>query len=70
MWGHVAHMGEKRTVFRDLVDKPEGKNHLDDLGMDGTITLQCILKKLYGKVWVEFIWLSTGTSDGLLRIQQ
>ena len=33
----MAHMGE-----RDLVDKPEGKNHLDDLGTDSRITLQCI----------------------------
>jgi hypothetical protein len=55
---------------RNLVDKPEGKNHLDDLGIDGKITLQCILKKQDGKVWVGFIWLSTEASDRLFRIQQ
>jgi len=60
----VAHMGE-----RDLVDKPEGKNHLDDLGIDGRIKLQCILKKQDGKVQIGFIWLSIETSDALYRIQ-
>jgi hypothetical protein len=54
----------------DLVDKPERKNHLDDLSIDGRITLQCILKNQDGKVWVRFIWLSIKTSDGLFRIQQ
>ena len=26
--GHVAHMGERRGVYRDLVGKPEGKRPL------------------------------------------
>jgi hypothetical protein len=26
--GHVARMGEKRNVYRLLVEKPEGKSHL------------------------------------------
>jgi hypothetical protein len=55
---------------RDFVDKPEGKNHLDDQGIDGRIIPQCILKKQDGEVWVGFIWLSIETSDGLFRIQQ
>jgi len=61
----VAHMDE-----RDLVDKPEGKNHLDDQSIDGRITLQCLLKKQDGKVWVGFICLSIETSDELFGIHQ
>jgi hypothetical protein len=33
--GHVTHMGEGRNMFRVLVGKPEGKNHLKDQGIDG-----------------------------------
>jgi len=40
---------------RDFVDKPEGKNHLDDQSIDGRITPQSILKKQDGKVLVGFI---------------
>jgi len=35
--GHVARMGERRGVYRILVGKPEGKNHLRDPGADGRI---------------------------------
>jgi hypothetical protein len=58
-------MGEK-----DLVVKPEGKNHFDCQSIDGRITLQFILKKQDGKVWVGFIWLSIEKCDGLFRIPQ
>jgi len=34
--GHVAHTGEKRGVYRVLVGKPEGRDHLEDPGIDGT----------------------------------
>jgi len=35
--GHVAHMGERRSVYRVLVGKPEGKRPLgrwDNIKMD------------------------------------
>jgi hypothetical protein len=32
--GHVARMGEGRNVYRVLVGKPEGKDHLKDQGVD------------------------------------
>jgi hypothetical protein len=35
--GHVARMGEGRNVYRVLVGKPGGKNHLKDRGVDGRI---------------------------------
>jgi hypothetical protein len=37
--GHVVRMGEGRDVNRVLVGKPEDKNHWEDLGIDGMITL-------------------------------
>ena len=36
----VARMVEKRDVYRVLVGKTEGQNHLEDLGVDGRIILQ------------------------------
>jgi hypothetical protein len=38
--GHVAHMGEIRSVYRVLVGKPERKSHLEDPGIDGKIILR------------------------------
>jgi len=35
----------KRRVFRVLVGKPEGKNHLGDLDVDGRIILRWIFRK-------------------------
>jgi hypothetical protein len=32
---HIARMAEMRKVYRVLVGKPEGKNHLEDRGADG-----------------------------------
>jgi hypothetical protein len=33
--GHLAHVGEVRNLYRVLVGKTEGKNHLEDQGVDG-----------------------------------
>jgi hypothetical protein len=38
-------MGEVTNLCTILVGKPEGKNHLQDLGVDGRI----ILKWIFGK---------------------
>jgi hypothetical protein len=35
--GHVTRIGERGGVYRVLVGKPEGKNHLDDPGVDGRV---------------------------------
>ena len=43
--GHVAHMRERRGVYRVLVGKPEGKSHLEDPGVDGRIILRWIFRK-------------------------
>ena len=45
---HAACMGDRTGACRVLVRKLEGKDHLEDLGLDGRIIL-----KLIGRV----IWL-------------
>jgi hypothetical protein len=37
---HVAHMAERRGVYRVLVGKPGGRYHLEDPGEDGRILLR------------------------------
>jgi len=44
----------------------KGKDHSEDLGVDGKIILEWILGKLGKKACTGFIWLRMGTSDGLL----
>jgi hypothetical protein len=36
----VARIEEGRVVYRVLVGRIEGKNHWEDLGVDGSITLR------------------------------
>jgi len=43
--GHVAPMGDRRGVYRVLVGKPEGKNHLGDPDVDGRVMLRWIFRK-------------------------
>jgi len=42
--GHVAHMGMKQTTCSDLVVKLKEEDNLEDLGVDGYIILQSVLK--------------------------
>jgi hypothetical protein len=49
--GHMAHMGEKRNVYRVLVEKPEGKRLPVRPEEDGRIILKWILKKWDGRAW-------------------
>jgi len=37
--------GERRGAYRILVGKPEGKKHLEDLGINGKILLKLIFSK-------------------------
>ena len=56
--GHVARMGEMRGVYKVLVGKREGKNHLEDPGVDG------IFQKWDVGLWAESSWLRIGTGGG------
>jgi len=53
--GHVAHMGEISDAYRVLMGKPEGRNHLEDPGVDGRIILRWIFRKWDGGCmdWID-----------------
>jgi hypothetical protein len=61
--GHVASMREGRGVYRVVVGKPKGKNHLEDPGIDGRIILRW---KWDVGVWTGSSWLRIGTGGGHL----
>jgi hypothetical protein len=46
---HVARMREERKVYNVLVGKPEGKNHLEDQGVDGRMGSERTLGRLAGR---------------------
>jgi hypothetical protein len=48
------------------VGKPEGKDHLGDLGVDGNIILNWSLRNWDVGVWTGLIWLRIGTGGGHL----
>jgi hypothetical protein len=55
--GHAARMGEGRNLYRVLVRKPEGKNHLGEQGIDGRMGSKWTLGRLAGGD-VEWIHLA------------
>jgi hypothetical protein len=64
--GHVARIGERRGVYRVWVGKLEGKEHLQDPGVDGRIILRYIFRKWDVGAWTGSIWLMVGTGSGHL----
>ena len=67
--GHVARMGERRGVYRVLVGKSEGRDHLRDPRVDGRIILRWIFKKWDMGAWTGSSWLRIGTGGGHLQIR-
>jgi hypothetical protein len=51
--GHVARMGEGIKVYRVLVGKPEGKNRLQNQGIDGRLGSKWSLGRLVGGCGAE-----------------
>jgi len=62
---HVARMGEMEMRTQFLSGSLKGRDHSEDLGIDGKIILECILGEWCGKVWTVLIWLRIRTSGGL-----
>jgi hypothetical protein len=56
-----------RNVYKILVGTPEGKRHLEDLGVEGRKIFKRMLKKQGGKVWIGCTWPRIETSGRLLR---
>jgi hypothetical protein len=48
---YVARMRERRGEYKVLVGKPEGRNHLEDPGVDGRIILRWIFTKWNVRIW-------------------
>jgi hypothetical protein len=67
MGGASSMYDERRGAYRIFVGRPEGRNHLEDPGVDGTIILNWIFKKWDGGAWIVLMWLRIGTGGGLLR---
>ena len=59
-------MGERRDVYRFLVRRPEGTNHLQDPGVDGRTILKWIFVNWDEETWAGLIWLGIGTGGGRL----
>jgi hypothetical protein len=51
------------------VGKPEGRNHLEDSGVEGRIILIWIFERLGGGAKTGLIWLRIGTYVGLLCLR-
>jgi hypothetical protein len=62
---HVARMGEGRNVYRVLVGKSEGKDHLEDQGVDRRMGSKWTLGRLVGG-WSGLTWLRIWIAGGLL----
>ena len=66
MGGACSAYGERKGVYRILVGKPEGKNHMGDPGLDGRLILRWIFRKWESGVWTGSMWLRIGTGGGRL----
>jgi hypothetical protein len=64
--GACGTYGRQKGAYRVLVGRLEGKNHLEDLGIDGRIMLKWIFNKWDREAWTGLIWLRIGTGGGLL----
>jgi hypothetical protein len=47
-------------------ESPNGKHHLENIGVDGRIILKWFLEKESAKICTGFFWLRIGTIGGLL----
>jgi hypothetical protein len=52
-----AMYGEKRNAQSVVVENPEGKRPLEDLGVGGSIRLKQISQVWDGSTYTRFIWL-------------
>jgi hypothetical protein len=57
--------GEKKGAYGVLVKKSEGRSHIKDTGIDGSIILSWIFRK-WDELWTGLFWLRKGTGAGHL----
>jgi hypothetical protein len=59
-WFRKNCMGKRRSVRKGfLVGKPEEREHLEGLRVDGRTILKCILSKWDDGAWIGLMWLSS-----------
>jgi hypothetical protein len=46
-------MEDERRAYRILVGRPEGRNSLEDQGVDGRVTVKWIVKQWSGETWTR-----------------
>jgi hypothetical protein len=56
-----------RTKFWS--ENSKGRDHSEDLSVNGEAILDWILEKYGGILWTGFMWLRIGTSGGFLGIR-
>jgi hypothetical protein len=61
-----SRMGEGRGVYRGWLGGPKARDHWEDLGIGGRITLIWTLGRWRSMGRTGFIWLRIGSSGGLL----
>jgi hypothetical protein len=66
MGGACSEYGERKDVYRVLVEKLKERNHLGDPGIDGRIITRCIFRKWVTAIWTGPSWFRIGTDGGLL----
>jgi hypothetical protein len=64
--GDVALMGEGRVMYRILVGKAVGRDHLVDPGLEGNIIFTRIFRMWDVGVWIGLSWLRIETGGGQL----
>jgi hypothetical protein len=66
MGGLCSTNGEKRTAYRLLVGKPEGKRPLGRPRLRWVDNIRWILERWDGMMWTGLVWLRIGTGRELL----
>jgi hypothetical protein len=64
--GHVTRMGERRTAYRILVGRPDGRSPIGKPRSRWDYNIKTDLQKLGWRAWTGLIWLRVGTGGGLL----
>ena len=59
--GHIALMGESRSIYRDLVGKPKGKRPLGRPRHRWEDNIKIDLQEVGWGVWTGSSWLRIGT---------
>ena len=63
MGGHLARIGQRRGVYRVLVEKPEGKRPLGRPMRQWEDNIKMDIQKVGWGAWTGLIWFMIGT-DG------